>query len=205
MATVSSVRRRAASISADWAKREADPWDQAGRPPRQHRRRAAASPPVPPPPGINPTPVSTSPKRSPRKAGGAQRAGTLRAPARVIPNGATPTGRGQTLSSRSFADTRGWRGRPRPSRPPAQPAATPQVGAHAEVPRSPVTTKAAKSRTASEAGLRTDAINETTSPPMAFLSECSSMQPTPSPRSTSEAPALARTTPFERRKPATRA
>ena len=40
---------------------------------------------------------------------------------------------------------------------------------------------------------------------MAFLSECSSMQAMPSPRSTSEAPGLERTTPWERRKSATRA
>ena len=48
-------------------------------------------------------------------------------------------------------------------------------------------------------------MRESTSPPMAFLSECSSMQAMPSPRSTSDAPGLVRRTPGERRKSATRA
>ncbi len=38
-------------------------------------------------------------------------------------------------------------------------------------------------------------MSERTSPPMAFLSECNSMQAMPSPRSTSEAPELVRMTP----------
>src|SRR6202041_2314145 len=71
--------------------------------------------------------------------------------------------------------------------------------------RSPVMTKAEKSRTASDSARRTEVVNATTSPPRAFFIECNSMQPMPSPRSTSEAPELLRTTPWERQKSATRA
>ena len=48
-------------------------------------------------------------------------------------------------------------------------------------------------------------MSERTSPPMAFLSECSSMQAMPSPRSTSDAPGLVRMGACLRRKSATRA
>ena len=48
-------------------------------------------------------------------------------------------------------------------------------------------------------------MSERTSPPMAFLSECNSMQAMPSPRSTSDAPELVRRTFWVRRKSAMRA
>ena len=56
--------------------------------------------------------------------------------------------------------------------------------------RSPLMTKPRKFLTASDAGFRTEEIIATTSPPIAFFRECSSMQPMPSPMSTSEAPGL---------------
>src|SRR5579862_1836700 len=71
--------------------------------------------------------------------------------------------------------------------------------------RSPEMTKAEKSRTESEEGWRTEEISDRTSPPIAFLSEWSSMHATPSPKSMREAPELERMTPLDRRKSATRA
>ena len=62
--------------------------------------------------------------------------------------------------------------------------------------RSLAMTKPAKSRTASESGWSTAETSASTSPPMAFLSECSSMQPMPSPRSMRDAPGFVRTTPL---------
>jgi len=56
-----------------------------------------------------------------------------------------------------------------------------QVGADGEIFAVAGNEKPAKSRTASESGLSTAEANASTSPPMAFLSECSSIQPMPSP------------------------
>jgi hypothetical protein len=121
-------------------------------------------------------------------------------------NGATTTGRGQNFTAEHIC----WNALIAPSTSSQSPSCAPSSSCIRFAPtlnrsRSPLITNPRKFFTASDAGFSTDEIIATTSPPIAFFSECSSMHPIPSPTSTSDAPGFDFTTPLLRLKSATRA
>jgi len=174
-AMVQTLAQRRIHLSG-CAKREGGSLGSGVRGRQQRPRRAAASPWCPT--GRNQTDACLHQADVGLGVGLAARGvqADLRAAPRVRPNGAATRPRAELDRSGHLLEVVNPPASSSHS-PPARQQQLHQIGPTEKFSWSLAITKPAKSRTASESGFSTAEIIASTSPPMAFLSECSSIQP----------------------------